>query len=634
MGAAIAEASPSKFLSEISSFGLPEWMTTFHDGDDDDMNDDDEDERLDIDATVDRADDKEGEEVHSVASAGVSSGEPLLRSEDLDQKRQQDEEEIDHEEDKKSDVLDLELESQETGGLLGIALSDHLEDIIGDLGSSLEKDGEQGGEGTNFDKTLELGSWSREAEDGDDESDGRLSVADRQALESAELMQSLDQGDASSGEDSNEDGESAGATVETSTPVFRGETRYDGSQMILAPQVQLPRKPMVKTYNSKKNFWPWYGILRKRGWMTRTTAEGSNAGATLLLSRGKVPYIKQGKQMLNSIGVSGCIGGTKLMQLSCRRRLAEHHGCTYEDLRIQPAQYNLDVKASCEALFVAASRPENLEKLWLWKPSTTFHGMGIKVLRGLADLKAQVGSCQSPKAVIVMEYVAEPATMQGGYKFDLRTYLLVGSLDPQLVFFADGFVRKSDTRYSRDTKNTKVHVTNAGSQSKVNHFFSFDEMAEELSREMDFPPEYLARAREYMKKVSLYVFKTTDVQNKKLKRVPGRFHLFAIDWLIDKLGNVHLLEGNGYPLVTEYPVKGLTPEIWEELLDLVLKIHVTPHELPTTMTVKDGFTFGKWSLIYNDLEEKYNGDPFSPCYMFPAPSLLEDPKARRTQRRN
>lgn len=40
----------------------------------------------------------------------------------------------------------------------------------------------------------------------------------------------------------------------------------------------------------------------------------------------------------------------------------------------------------------------------------------------------------------VMEYI-DPALLEG-HKFDLRTYLLVASLNPFLVFYHDGFVRR------------------------------------------------------------------------------------------------------------------------------------------------------------------------------------------------
>jgi hypothetical protein len=243
------------------------------------------------------------------------------------------------------------------------------------------------------------------------------------------------------------------------------------------------------------------------------------------------------------------------------------------------------------------------------------------------------GGCKQQREAVVMEYVEAPATMQGGYKFDLRTYLLVGSLDPQLVFFADGFVRKSDKPYNLSDTRTTVHVTNSVLQDKDNHFFSFDQMAASLTGELGFSPGYLERMRDYMKRVSLFVFKTTEAQKKPLSRFPGRFHLFAVDWLIDAEGRVHLLEGNGYPLVTEYPVEGLTPKLWEDLVALVLKVHAAPIELGPRLTVKDGFTFGKWSLIYNELEERFNQragrGAFNPCTEFPRQQALVEARTGR-----
>ena len=44
-----------------------------------------------------------------------------------------------------------------------------------------------------------------------------------------------------------------------------------------------------------------------------------------------------------------------------------------------------------------------------------------------------------------------------------------------------------------------------------------------------------------------------------LDRMPGRFQLFALDWLLDAEGGMHLLEANGNPSIVKYPGTGLTP---------------------------------------------------------------------------
>ena len=95
--------------------------------------------------------------------------------------------------------------------------------------------------------------------------------------------------------------------------------------------------------------------------------------------------------------------------------------------------------------------------------------------------------------------------------------------------------------------------------------------------------------------------------------------MFGIDWLLDAKGNLHLLEGNGNPLVTNYPGIGLTPKIWEEMVDLILAIHTKPQVLPKQLTVKSKFSFGGWKLVFNELEESIEilkGNGYNSCKSF------------------
>lgn len=343
---------------------------------------------------------------------------------------------------------------------------------------------------------------------------------------------------------------------------------------------------------------------------------------TMWISRGSVPpRLKQGYQMLNSMGVSGCIGGAKSLQLECRRRLARLNGCEYDTLKVQPPQYNMLNLDDCRRFFADAEKPERLNKVYLSKPTYTFHGAGIRVHQGATgSLKTEFGACKTPKNTILMDYVSNPATMMGGYKFDFRTYLLVASLKPQLVFYHDGFVRKSDKTYDVHSKDLNVHITNKVTQSKEEHFFNFSTLGQELHRELGLPADHLdTYVRPRAKAVTRFLFQTTLVQPQPPRHVPGRFHLFGIDWLLDAKGKLHLLEGNGYPLVTNYPGIGLTPKIWEEMTDLILAIQTKPNTLTKKMTVKDGFSFGGWKLVFNELEEmmeKAKGHPYSSCEAF------------------
>jgi len=395
---------------------------------------------------------------------------------------------------------------------------------------------------------------------------------------------------------------------------------YDGKDVTLYQQITLPEQPILQHYDSTQNYWPLHAILRERGWSYATMALPSRV--TMWISRGSVPpRLKQGYQMLNSMGVSGCIGGAKSLQLECRRRLARLNGCEYDILKIQPPQYNMLNLDDCRRFFADAEKPERMNKVYLSKPTYTFHGAGIRVHQGATgSLKTEFGACKTPKNTILMDYVSNPATMMGGYKFDFRTYLLVASLKPQLVFYHDGFVRKSDKQYDVHSKDLNVHITNKVTQSKEEHFFNFTMLGKELHRELGLPADHLdTYVRPRAKAVTRFLFQTTLVQPQPPRHVPGRFHLFGIDWLLDAKGKLHLLEGNGYPLVTHYPGIGLTPRIWEEMTDLILAIHTKPQTLPKQMTVKDGYAFGGWKLVFNELEElmdKAKGHPYSSCEAF------------------
>ena len=401
---------------------------------------------------------------------------------------------------------------------------------------------------------------------------------------------------------------------------------YDGSDVRLLPQVELPRtgKPIIQHLDKIQNYWPLHAILRERGWQYAPGAPASKV--TLFISRGRLPstHLKPGKQMLNSMGYSGCIGGSKTLQLSCRRQLAKDSGCAYDSLEIQPPQYNMLQTEECQRFFAVADRPELAEKLYLSKPAYTYHGAGIRLMR-LKELRAEYGACRKPRHAIVMDYIAKPATMRGGYKYDFRSYLLVASLKPQLVFLHDGFVRKSDKVYDADARDLNVHITNKVTQSKAEHFFNFSYLAHSLHADMGLPRDYLDRhVRPRMQAVSRFMFETARAAKHPPNHNPGRWHLFGVDWMLDAAGKLHLLEGNGFPLVTHYPsALGLTPRVWEEMVDLLLKVHADPASLGTKVTVRDRFRFGQWTLVFNELEEMWgaaHGSAYDACLEFGAAS--------------
>jgi hypothetical protein len=327
------------------------------------------------------------------------------------------------------------------------------------------------------------------------------------------------------------------------------------------------------------------------------------------------------RTIVNQVGAgSSCIGGGKGIQLLCRQQLASRHQCEYSDLGIQPRQWNIQKSTQCEDFFLTAAEPENADKVWIMKPGGSFHGRGITLHRGDdSHLRSKYGSCKKklPEGLIIQEYVMKPALMTG-HKFDLRSYLLIASTAPYLVFYHDGFARRSEHPFSMVGQNltdVKAHITNDVSQSSENHFFGFEQLEASLHKELNFPADYMETIfRPRAMRVTNYLFHTSvDRSGHKIEPRPGRWQFFALDWMIDEDGKTHLLEGNGDPTVKDYPGTNLTPRLWDSMFELIEMIHLKPDELApnAVLSVKQRFAYKGWRLVYNQLEAA--SDPYNPC---------------------
>jgi hypothetical protein len=118
--------------------------------------------------------------------------------------------------------------------------------------------------------------------------------------------------------------------------------------------------------------------------------------------------------------------------------------------------------------------------IWIYKPSCTNRGRGIRVLHGLPALKelcggkAMGGSDETtlPYKGIVQKYIRNPLLVtQEGYKFDVRCYLLIARNYPgTLAFYHPGYCRLALKPYSIATaaslEDNCVHLTNAAIQKK------------------------------------------------------------------------------------------------------------------------------------------------------------------------
>ncbi|KAG7398002.1 Tubulin polyglutamylase ttll4 [Phytophthora boehmeriae] len=109
--------------------------------------------------------------------------------------------------------------------------------------------------------------------------------------------------------------------------------------------------------------------------------------------------------------------------------------------------------------------------LWIMKPPASACGRGIRILTHRDawrvcenSRKVSKKSKSGKKARIVQKYVAEPLLLGDGarYKFDLRLYVVVTSIDPLRIYlFQEGIARFCTAPYSlKDPRNRFAHLTN------------------------------------------------------------------------------------------------------------------------------------------------------------------------------
>lgn len=116
--------------------------------------------------------------------------------------------------------------------------------------------------------------------------------------------------------------------------------------------------------------------------------------------------------------------------------------------------------------------------LWIYKPSNSNRGRGIKVLRGVEALKTicygqQTGDPLTsipPCLGILQRYIENPLLVgSAAVKFDVRCYMLIACNEPYTVYYHPGYCRLSLKSYSASSESLDdptVHLTNASIQKK------------------------------------------------------------------------------------------------------------------------------------------------------------------------
>ncbi|CAD7092455.1 unnamed protein product [Hermetia illucens] len=143
-------------------------------------------------------------------------------------------------------------------------------------------------------------------------------------------------------------------------------------------------------------------------------------------------------------------------------------------LRLFPAEYNFFPKTWCFPAdlgdAISYSR-QYRNKTFILKPDTGAQGKGIWLTKNLKEIKPN-------ERMICQVYVSKPLLIDG-FKFDLRVYTLVTSVNPLRVFvYNEGLARFATSKYKEpsghNTSNVYMHLTNY-SVNKHSRTFSKDD---------------------------------------------------------------------------------------------------------------------------------------------------------------
>jgi len=313
----------------------------------------------------------------------------------------------------------------------------------------------------------------------------------------------------------------------------------------------------------------------------------------------------EGSSYLNAlVGASG-LDGTLREQFSVRAAFTKSYGCSYNALKVQPPQFRFDVFSECEKLDKSfAKHPADS---WIVARSDS-NGKEELTVTTTAQMNAEENKFCSKNAgksstrdseVLASLAVANPFKLEGKL-FDIRSFMLIGSTLPFMVFFRQGYVRQA-------------------SAAAIRSPFQFDEGSGDISLEAF--QEHLAKEKitgshyvdtflqSSMKQVALFLFHAART---KIERRKGSYQLFSVDFIVDSTFRVYLEKTSGMPDLESNHRMDM-PGMIADIHDLVQELQEVPVAFEGMVK---GDKYGKWELIFSELRETCHKIVYNPCHIF------------------
>lgn len=259
----------------------------------------------------------------------------------------------------------------------------------------------------------------------------------------------------------------------------------------------------------------------------------------------------------------------------------------------------------------------NMRNLWIVKPIGLNRGRGIKVVTTPEDAIEHMKGCQerakneqktkatvsenseqhlddaatidkitnvnTSMSFIVQKYLEEPFLVDGR-KFDIRTYALITS-DGNAYVYEYGYLRLTSAKYSLDTTDATVHLTNNAVQKNINGYNQFEDgnmlHFKDLDAQLCASDDSLSKTHftdtlwPIMKRIMTVVLIVFGKTVLGAHTCDGCFELFGFDFMIDGKNNGYrpiLIEINSNPCLALSSIVSweLLPKMLDDLMDLTI----------------------------------------------------------------
>ena len=282
-------------------------------------------------------------------------------------------------------------------------------------------------------------------------------------------------------------------------------------------------------------------------------------------------------QRVNHFSKSGVMTN-KGKLLRAHRKARSVFGKTYEfvpDSYLLPTEYTKFVRTFSE---------QDEKRIWICKPDNSACGRKIFLIRDLSDLKYD-------QQVVVQSYIERPLTI-GGYKVDLRLYVLVKSFRPlEAYLYRDGLARFGTEKYDNSTtsnlNNLYAHLTN----TSINKFsktvgknkdvigsgckWDFVQLKEWAVKTEGIDWHFL------WSRIRHCIIMTLLLAVPVVRQEPQCFELFGFDIIIDQKLKPWLLEVNCSPALNmdEPTDRRVKPKLLKDTMTVLKHTPLTPDVL-------------------------------------------------------